>query len=312
MAKRFTRVAVDTTLRGEVELVAACGPKGFTGLDLRDAALHRPNPLSIAAKYLRNSASTVDCALAADEMLLRVDTLKTDAADGRRFFALLGLVSVQLGRGHTDAAVTAIEGFRQRWGAGASLYLLAAPVVPALAARAREVAHQDSVTHGPGYATLEFPVRLWELGIWAAQERNPHLAREAASRLATRSVKGTRFDSLLAASMAAHATLAEGDSLPALQRFERLIAQAAPSEDLTWLEPASLGFDRITLGRLLIWHKEYARALGVLDVLDAAMPAVYPLYLRASLDLRVEAAKALGLESVAAGYRARVAALSGG
>ena len=112
--------------------------------------------------------------------------------------------------------------------------------------------------------------------------------------------------------MAGHAALAEGDSLLALRLFQQLIGTAAPVDQLAWNEAASLGFDRLTLGRLLIWHKEYARALGVLTVHDSALPAVYPLYLTASLTLRIEAAAALKLTSLTTTLRARVAGLSGG
>jgi hypothetical protein len=245
-------------------------------------------------------------------MLLQEDTARTEAAEGRRFFALLGLVNALLGRGRTREAMTAIEQFRQRWGSGASLYLLAAPVEPAFADRARVLARQDSVDYGPTYARLPYPVRLWELGAWAAHEGKAPLARAVARDLATRAVRGARIDTLLASSMAAHATLAEGDSLLALQLFERLIGGAAPADELTWNEVASLGLDRLLLGRLLVWHKQYARAVGVLSVHDSALPAVYPLYLRASLLLRAEAATALNELPLAASLRARVAALSSG
>jgi hypothetical protein len=312
LARQFVKLAADTQLAREVELVSACGRTGFTGVGLHATAVRSPLPLLLAAKSLGASTSTARCARAGYELLLQEDTARTDAAGGRRFFALLGLVNAQLGQGHAEEAVNTIEQFRQRWGSGLSLYLLAAPVVPALADRARAVARQDSVEFGPTYAGLSYQVRFWELGIWAAQEGNARLARAIAGDLATRAVGGTRIDTLLASSMAGHAALAEGDSLLALQRFERLIAQAAPADELTWNEAASLGFDRLTLGRLLVWHKEYARAISVLNVHDSALPAVYPLYLRASLLLRAEAATALNEPSLAASLRARVAALSGG
>ncbi|MEO8637075.1 MAG: protein kinase [Gemmatimonadales bacterium] len=311
LARQFVNVAADTQLAREVELVSSCGPVGFTGLDLRETAVRRPLPLSLAAHSLGASPVTARCAMASYEMLLQEDTARTDAADGRRFFALLGLVNGRLTQGRTDDAVNVIEQFRQRWGSGASLYLLAAPVVPPLADRARAVARQDSIDYGPEYARLDYPVRLWELGVWAAQEGKPRLARAVANNLAARAVRGARLDSLVASSLAGHASLAEGDSLLALQRFEQLIAEAAPVDELTWNEVAPLGFDRLTLGRLLMWHHEYARALGVLAVHDSALPAVYPLYLRASLLLRAEAADALKDASLAASLRARVAALSG-
>ena len=48
------------------------------------------------------------------------------------------------------------------------------------------------------------------------------------------SSKVPRLDALLAASMAGHAALAEGDSLLALRLFQQSIGAAAPVEQLTW------------------------------------------------------------------------------
>ena len=312
LAKQFVATAVDTELVREVALMSACGRAGFSGVDLRATAVKNPLALVIAAKALGASPLTTPCALAAYQMLLREDTARTEAADGRRFTSLLGLVNVHLGHGRADVAVNSIEVFRQRWGYGTTLYLLAAPAWPALAQQARAVAGKDSAEFGPSYAGMRYPTHLWELGVWAAAERRAALVRAVASDLATRAGPGTRFDSLLASSMAGHAALAEGDSLLALRLFQQLIGTAAPVDQLAWNEAASLGFDRLTLGRLLIWHKEYARALGVLTVHDSALPAVYPLYLRASLTLRIEAAAALKLTSLTTTLRARVAGLSGG
>jgi hypothetical protein len=111
--------------------------------------------------------------------------------------------------------------------------------------------------------------------------------------------------------MAAHAALARGDSAEALRGFEALIASPAPAAELIWNEAASTGFDRVTLGRLLIARKDPARAIRVLDVLDSALPAVFPLYRKTSLTLRAEAATALKQPALAEAFRARVAALSG-
>ncbi len=312
LARQFRAVAGDSQLVREATLVSACTRGRFTGVDLRATATQSPLALVIAAKSLGAASATAPCAKASYQMLLREDTSQTAAADGRRFTALLGLVNVLVGEGRSDEVVTAIESFKQRWGSGGSLYLLAAPVVPALAEKARAVARQDSIDSGADFAGVRFPVRLWELGIWAAAERRGGVVGAIAADLARRAVAGSRLDSLLASSLAAHAAMAQGDSLLALRLFERLILAAAPVDQLTWNEAASLGFDRLTLGRLLIWQKEYARALGVLSIHDSALPAVYPLYLRASLALRLEAATALKLTSLASALRSRVAAMSGG
>ena len=91
-----------------------------------------PLALVIAAKALGASPLTTPCALAAYQMLLREDTARTEAADGRRFTSLLGLVNLQLSHGRADVAASSIEAFRQRWGYGSTVYLLAAPAWPAL------------------------------------------------------------------------------------------------------------------------------------------------------------------------------------
>lgn len=311
LATQFRAAAADSQLVREATLVSSCGPRGFKDVDLTAMARENPLALVVAAKSLGASSATASCARASYTTLLRDDTLKSEAADGRRFTALLGLVNVMVGAGQDEAADTLIQGFTRRWGYGSSIYLLAAPMVPAFADRARAVAKQDSVTSGADYAAVRFPVRLWELGVWAAKEGRAPVVQAVAADLATRSATGSRTDTLLAASMAAHAALAGGDSLLALRQFERLIQASAPVDQLTWNEAASLGFDRLVLGRLLIWHKEYARAIGVLSIHDSALPAVYPLYLRASLAMRVEAATALNQKSLVTALRARMTAMSG-
>jgi hypothetical protein len=110
--------------------------------------------------------------------------------------------------------------------------------------------------------------------------------------------------------MAAHAALARGDSADALRRFETLLRMGAPTADLQWNEAASAGYDRVVLGRLLLARNEPARAIRVLEVLESATPAVFPLYLKTSLALRADAARALGQPALASAFQARVAALS--
>ena len=310
MAREFISTAADTQLAREIELVSACAGGVMRKVDLRATASRHPLPLLLAGKSLGSSATTSKCAQASYQTLLQVDTSASPEADSRRFFGLMGTFNGLLGRGETAEAIRAVEQFRLRWGYGRSLYLLAGPVVPALADSARAVARQDSVDAGADYAGIRFPVRLWELGVWAAAEGKPALAGAVASRLAMRADSGRRVDTLLAASMAAHAALARGDSAAALRRFEALLKAPAPVAELTWNEAASFGYDRVLMGRLLLARKDPARAIRVLETLDSALPAVFPLYLMTSLTLRADAAKALGRPNLASTYQARVAALS--
>jgi serine/threonine-protein kinase len=312
IARQFARTAVDTELVREVELIAACGPRGFPGNTVGDAAAKRPLPLLLSAKALGASERTAHCAISADSALLVVDTSASDrGADGRRYFALLSLVSGLLSRGQSGNAVVAIERFQKRWGQGRSFYELVGPVFPELADSARSAFRQDSLKYGPSYAGVKYTDTIWKLGIWTASSGPPEGAHAFSVILADRAARsGARVDSVLAQSMAAHAALAEGDTTQALTRLQALIARASPVDELTWNQAASLGFDRLVLAQLLIQRKEYAPAIRILDVLDSPVPAVFPLYRRASLTSRIQAAEALNRPDLVASLRARLAALS--
>ena len=77
-----------------------------------------------------------------------------------------------------------------------------------------------------------------------------------------------------------------------------------------WDEAASLGLERLTLGRLLMARGQFAAARAVLEVLDSAQPAVFPLYAPAALRLRAEAAAALGDAAQAEALRKRAARIA--
>jgi tetratricopeptide (TPR) repeat protein len=311
IARQFVRTAVDTQLVQEVELIAACGPGGLAGVNLREAALERPLALLLAAKALGPSERTVRCAISADSALVQVDTSATDPnADGRRYYALLGLVDGLLNTGQSGEATATIERFQRRWAQGRPLYVLAGPVFPELADSARAAFGTDSSIYAPTFAGVKYTDTMWKLGVWAAWSGRPAVARAIAGQLASRAAaSGQRVDSVLAQSMAAHLALATGDTALALAGFGTLITRPAAVEELSWNQAASLGLDRLLLGRLLL-GSDPARSIRVLEVLDSPVPAVFPLYRRASLEARIEAAEALRQPGLAASLRARLAALS--
>ena len=164
---------------------------------------------------------------------------------------------------------------------------------------------------GPAYDALTDATDIWILAVWAARRGSAGLAGQFSTILAARAgATGLRKDSVLSESATAHAALAAGDTSGALARLVTLVSRPAPVEDLNWDIGAPLGFDRLVLGRLLIQRQEYAKAIGVLDVLDSPMPAVFPLYRRASLTARIEAADALNRAALGDSLRARLATLS--
>lgn len=306
IARRFMALASDTMLRGEVELLSACASGRLTSAQRREAALKRPQVLLVAAKML--GVAHPRCMRDLYGELLRVDTLPGPDAEGRRWFELVGLHQVLLARGATDSAIAAIDAFEARWKSGTSLYLYDAPVVPALAARARRVAATDSARFGADFRGAPYTLRLWLNGVWAAVDGRVATAQAVAAELGVRAARdGRRADSVMTESLLAHVALARADTTDATKRFSALLHRPIPYEGVSWDEAPSLGLERLTLGRLLLARRQFAEARAVLEVLDSAQPAVFPLYAPAALRLRAEAAAALGDAAQAAALRARAA-----
>ncbi len=107
----------------------------------------------------------------------------------------------------------------------------------------------------------------------------------------------------------AHGALAEGDTARAILLLRRL-RPTAPSDSITWEPWESLGWERLTLARLLAGVGEPAEALRVASSLDATQPVAYLLYLRASLELRSELARRVGRPALAESLLARLRALN--
>jgi tetratricopeptide (TPR) repeat protein len=305
LAKRFLASASDTMLRAEVELIAACARGDWAGAAVHDAAVQRPQALVVAMKALATTHPA--CAQTAYETLLNVDTAATPAADGRRWFTLMGLHQILLANGKPDSAIAVIDRFQKRWNQGGSLYLRDAAVVPAFVERARRVAAQDTVRFGPRYARAPYTNRLWLLGVWAAVDGRAQTADAVATDLANRAAKsGLRLDSVMAESMRAHVVLMHGDTADAIRRFSALLDRAVPFDAVSWDEGASLGYERLTLGKLLIARREFARARAVLETLESTQPASFPLYAPVALRLRADASDSLGEATQAIALRKRV------
>jgi hypothetical protein len=291
-------------LRAEVELIAACANGRWSSSRAHGAAVRHPQALLVAVKAMGPSHSP--CMRSAYEELLKVDTAATAAADGRRWFALMGLHQLSIANDRSAVAIADIDRFAARWKQGTSLFLRNAPVAPAFVARARQVAADDAARFGADYHGVLYTSRLWLLGVWAATDGRVQTAQAVASDLAGRAASsGRRLDSLMAESMLAHVALARADTTEAINRFTDLIHRAVPFDAVAWDEAASMGLARLTLAKLLLARGEFARASGLLETLESAQPASFPLYQPAALWLRAGAAAALGDASQAATLRKR-------
>ena len=238
--------------------------------------------------------------------LLRIDTANTPEADGRRFWEIVGMQYALLARGDTVAALTEIDRFIARWKLGSSIFLGSAPVVPAFAARARQVASADSARYGADYHKAPFSDRLGKLGVWAALDGRLETAQAVAADLAQRATQpGHALDSARAEMVLGHLAMARGNEVEAIRLFTAALRHQAPSDSVSYEDGASMGFERLTLGRLLVKRGRFAEARDVLEVLDSTAPTSFPLYVPAALQLRIKAALGLGDSELAAALRKR-------
>lgn len=304
LGRRFLSTASDTMLRGEVDLITSCVKGRWTRALLRQAAEQRPQPLAIALKSV--GLSHPACMRDGYAALLASDTAASSLAEGRRWFALVGLHHLLLAQGHADSALAEVDRFQARWKQGTSLLLLDAPVVPAFTARARLVASADSSRFGGDFHGVPYTSRLWLLGVWSAIDGRPATAMAVASDLLARAEHGGgAIDSARAESVLAQVTLARGDTADAIRRLTALLRRAVPADVAAWDPSVSLGLERLALGRLLVARHDYARARAVLEVLDSAQPANFPLFAPQAWRLRADAAVVMGDAAEAARLRQR-------
>ncbi len=312
MLQRFRSDRPDSLLSAKLAIEEACVRNGADAVEWRREASTRPLALVLSANSMGGVGAHFDCARRAFEALLAVDSAATDSADSRRWVSLVGWQASLLARGKADSAISVIDATVERWGFGATLYLLGAPVVASFQPRARDVARQDSATFGAQFTSCPLPTRLWELGVLMARSGKVDVATAVARELRRRGVsQGTRFETGLAQSVGAFVTLAQGDSALAERQFIALITDGATADSLIWDEANARAGERLALAQLLLARGAHQDAIDVASVFDSSWPLVHLLYLPASLELRASAAKALGNASAVLHYRSRLAALRG-
>ena len=153
--------------------------------------------------------------------------------------------------------------------------------------------------------------RLWFLGTWDAGRGRLDEARAIRDTLLVRAARtDDRRTNLVAGSMSAHVVLAEGDTAAAIQLLYDL-APTAPRASLQhpW---ESLGLERLTLARLLLTQGRADEAIQVAATFDSpgAVNLIFPLFLPASLEVRLQAARALNDQAMVEEIEARLSALT--
>ena len=308
---RFLAAKPDSTLAGDVEIMDGCVRRGVAATDWRKLVRERPTPLIMASLALSTGGKQRACAAAGFDAIIAGDTAATADADARRWPALVARQGMLLAQNRSAEAERLIDASIARWGAGASLYLFDAAVLGVFRSRADSVAAADAREYGMDYTRCEGSAyRCWLLGLRLTTERRHEAAFAVASRiLALEGTASKADDTVRARSIQAHATLARGDTNAAVSQFVALLSVGRPASE--WDFALSMAAERLALARVLLARGQQRRAIAVLDVFDSKS-LVHAMYLATSLELRAQAADALGDLSLAATYRSRLSALRRG
>ncbi len=313
MMRTFAAADADQDATLTRQIMYDCATRGPDRVGWADLVASHPQEVLSAASAITGGGARPDCGERAYLALLDGDTAATTAAEGRRWASLVGLVGVHMMRGNTTAAAGAIDSTYARWGFGNSLYLYLAPFTEALVDRAREVARGDALSYGEDYRGSLYIRRLWELGVLEAHQGSPAIAERVLAEVERRAAaNGSAIQRVLARSLAAHVRLARDDTAAAFAALTTLVPATIPGDILKWDEGMPLGFERLLLARMYHQRGEHRLAIGIANVFDSAWPMMHPLLLRASLELRADAAEAMNDTRLATRYRARLTALQAG
>ena len=306
---RFRAAEPDSEPLAILRISEACVRDGVASLRWPELVRANPEVVIKVGRDFAGARGLQACGIAAFSAILAADTSISDAADGRRFVAMLGLQAQQIARGDPARAATIIGDFVRTWSVGESLFLLQAPLLDTWMPRAREIAARDAENYGAHYASLPYARRLWALGVLELRQGNVDAVRAIATTLRARGAAvAAQRERVLATSLDAQLLLARGDSAGAERQLMEVLSAEAAVSIMPWDEIEPRGAERLLLATLLQARGENERAIGVATVFDA--PRLGHLaFLRPSLALRARAAKSLGNLKSESHYLARIAAL---
>lgn len=271
-------------------LALDCLRRSPGAVDWRRHVLEDPDRVYQAAKILGVGGAAPDCAEAGWRAVLAYDTA---TSENYRFGSLVALQSLLVATGRTAdlkllldsaAATGSLSGTT-----GKLDYILDAVAGADVDAEGKAVA--DSLRR---LLPELSETRLWFLAIWDIDNDLLDEATRIRDRLDSLAQTGSRRAGLMVAALTAHLTLAAADTTGALELLESLAPNSPRSSYMNPWE--SLGLERITLATILFAEGEYERAYNVATVFDSpsAASVIYPVFLRESLELRLEAAREMG------------------
>lgn len=259
-----------------------------------------------AGKLLGVGAAQPECAIAALRAVLRYETPATRAWS---YSAMVGLQSLLVATGRPLEVRSLLDSAAATGSpsgtVGRLLYVLDALAGADVEVEAGAVVNSLRATMDTLSST-----QLWNMGLWSSYSGDLSEAEIIRDRLADRGDRGEREAALMAAGLSGHVAAQSGDTTTALQRL-RALSPTAPHYSYLQRTFESLGYERLILARLLLAKGGFEECRQVAEVFDApgAASLIFPVFLPASLELRLHAAVALGDVDAAGRIRERLTEL---
>jgi hypothetical protein len=288
--------AGDVVAAVHLELMASCLASGPEGLDWSGETDAAPMLVLGVGVHAGAGGAAPACAVAA------YNALQADAAPAFAWSALLGRFSTALAVGDQELTRSLLRS------AGSDfpqqqhfLYVLGALVGAPFRPDA-----DDAVLALERQGSARGATRLWSMGVWRAVRGEPEGVAAALELARTHAEEsGLAGDSLLVDALAGWMAFARGDSTLAIERFAAL-GPVLPPHELEWGLWEALPAESLMLARLHLARGAFGDAIRIAERIEHVQPTVYVAYMAQSLQIRREAAEALGQESEAAAYRTRL------
>jgi tetratricopeptide (TPR) repeat protein len=290
LLEEYRQVQPDSAVLGILELASACNRASPEDVDWQHHMTEDVNRVFQAGKLLGVGGYNPDCAIAAWRSILRYETPVTRAWS---YSALLGLQSILVAMGRTEklrALLDSAAATGSKSGVvGRRHYILDALAGADVKQDARSVASSLR-----GAIDTLGDSQLWSLGLWDVYQGDHSNASAVVDLLQARAEVGSRQAALVAAGLSAHLAAVADDTAKALRMLEEL-SPSAPNYAFLQYAHESLGFERLMQAKLLLARGRFEEARTVAEVFDSpgAASIVFPIFLTASLEVRLQAARAL-------------------
>jgi hypothetical protein len=309
MLTKFRAAQPDQTSLNELMFAESCVRTKAVRDTLLVTASTAPLEFLAAGATLGAAGANLQCAQAMYDIVQEVDTVNTAVADGRRYVALAATVTIALARRDSARAQAAVARFEQRWSPVPPLLLTAASWSPVFSTKAAVAARSDSAAYGATLATAPATNKIFRTALFEVARGSLARAGQLQVTLQARaSMPDSQALQWYADAIQAHLLLARDDSNNAETLLHRVLATALTTRNLQWDITGSRGLQRLTLSRLLLARGRAQEAWNVANVFDSPVAMVSLVYLPASLELREQAARAVGDVAAATRYRSRFAA----